>query len=462
MCQFSIFLAFFLSLFLGWLANLHFKIELLIFFLLIFVFVSFLLSRVIKSASAMLFLIFFFPLLPVHLGYDFGLSIPVLRVHRVLILFMLLFWLFKSKTIPESFKRFPITGFIVVLLLFMSISSFFCAYPVYSFFYIGTMFFEFFLFSLMCYDLIKSEEQVRIIFRIVVLAATIAALVGIIEYITKVNIYSFIKPFRQGMEYALNPQMREGALRIKAAFDHSISFGMFLVLSLNAICYLLWKEKLKIMKNCLMLSLLVIVSAILLTKSRIAIFLLFFNFSLMLFLFRNKIIAISLGVSLFITIFILNSMGGGSSSFILLMKGSFLPFSQGNKEMLGSAQARIKLYFSLMDLIKKNPIFGYGKINLISMPLDNFYLSFAYSFGIICLGIFLLMMLKVIIVGIKSYLSRQYNGEKLLIGCMLIGLLSYMIALTVVALPSYWFIVLLYLAVFSRFSFNKFKPAVGK
>ena len=78
----------------------------------IFICISILICIKIKIEHFLLFFILAYPMLPFHVGIDLGSFLPVVRLHRVLVLLLIVCWMSKKNLFShtDSLFKFPLTN----------------------------------------------------------------------------------------------------------------------------------------------------------------------------------------------------------------------------------------------------------------------------------------------------------------------------------------------------------------
>lgn len=432
------------------------SIKLSIVALIIVIFALFILiinsyTKIFKTEASFLWLIFLFPLLPYHLGYDLGSFLPVMKIHRILTFFMLFIWFTKNKYgyIKECIKTFPLTKIFLFIFISMAVSSMLSSSKFRSFFYLGTFGIEYFLFSVMIFDLLRDREKQERMFFLIAIASTLLAIIGIVEYLTGKNIYFFIKPFRGEMEYVLTHQIRGGSFRIKGSFDHAISFGIFMALSSVSVMHL-YQTRRGVLKKIFYIGLFFIMGlTVLLTKSRGAIGCYCILWATFLSLKGKRELII---LSVFLMFFLVQPffLQDLKNEIIIMIKSSFSPFKHGDEEMFSAVRARVDLFNAMIGLVMKNPIFGYGKIDFGHYYIDNFFLSYALSFGFLGFLSYSLLICVILYIAIFLFIKGD-RGNKKLLGASMIGvLLGLIFAWATVALTSYFYLLWLYVGILAR------------
>ncbi|MFA5119238.1 MAG: hypothetical protein WC695_10435 [Candidatus Omnitrophota bacterium] len=439
------------SLSIGLLFNLSIKIGILISIFITLLLLVFLLTKIFKKFDPFLMLVFLYPLLPFHMGYDVlsGL-VPVFRVHRILTVLLLLFWLFKSKSIKESIIAFPLNKIFLLMFVPISFASFFSFSPIASFFYLGSFTIEYFFFAVMIFDLTKEEGVANKLMIIIAISSIIAAIIGVLEYYSGINVYSYIKPFSLGMKYAVTQQIREGSLRIRGAFDHSISFGVYLSLSLAAVVYLFLMSKKIYQKAFYSMAGVFISFAVFLTRSRISILLMFVLIISVLLLKKRKVLFLASFVFMFFLVqpFFFQAQ---RNEILVLIHSAFMPLTAGSKEMIGSAMMRINQFNEISSLIIKKPIVGYGRIDLNTGSVDSLYLLMALRFGVLaCVG-FLLVNMFIFRQALSLYIKSRDEKFKVFGLIICSALLGLFFVWAAVSLESYFYLLWIYIGILSRF-----------
>lgn len=423
------------------------NLAVIIFVGLVLIFIMFLF---LKNKDSLLYLVILFPLFPVHMGYDLGYFLPVLKVHRVLMGFMLIFWLARSKTVKESIKDFPLTKPFLLMLVAMFFSAILSKHPYSTLFNIGTFFFEFYLFAVMFFDLIREKDTVNKLFFGIVSVSSIIAIMGIFEFYTGFRVYSMIQPFRKEFEWAaFNTQYRGEYLRVKGPFEHSITFGIFLAFNAALSLFQVTIEMKKIKKTLLFVFYFLLAFTVLLTATRSALLYLVIS-SLFILIVKNKK---ALVMNMFLVILFILMLPSVSqkilSNSLFLAKSSIFFNKVGSTEMVGSALARVAMIKDVLPLIRENPILGYGSRHYSKYPLDNFYIIQILYFGFLSFIFFVWIMVKTILISIT--LIRQHESFVACLGLTSIGIIiaTYSVWL-VISLTSYFYLFWFLIAIICR------------
>jgi len=307
----------------------------------------------------------------------------------------------------------------------------------------------------MIYDISRYEHFKERALFIISITSVIAALIGIVEYHSGVNIYSFIKPYRQDLEYAVKQGMGGlSSFRIKSSFDHAISFGLYLTLSTAATMYLYLKEHRFSRKITFGLIFIIIAYAIFLTQSRIAI-LSFAMLILPIFVLRGwkeLFLACAIFLAFLVQPFFLQDI---QEKVLFMITSSLSPFQSGTREMISSSQARIEQLYSTVGLVFKNPLFGYGRVEFGLRSIDNYYLVFALRNGLIALltfiGIILFAMFKALVLFLRSK-TTEVKIMSMIIGIVIVDV---SIMLAGVSLESPLYLMWLYIGLLGRIDIDE-------
>jgi hypothetical protein len=421
-------------------------------------------NELIKKEAILLFLFFLFPLLPVHWGYDpIPGILPAFHAHRILTFLIIFSWFYKmnSNEILKKIRQFPLTGYLSFLFLVVFVSALFSKAKIQTIFYLFSFIVEYYLFAIVFFDIFSFSERRRKFLKALVVSALFVAVMGIFEYFSKHNIYSFIAPYRESMKYAVIPHLRSGVFRIQGSFDHPITFGLFLSMSFVVAIWLYATSSKNSSKLILIIFMLLAATDIFLTQSRAAV--VCFITILFLFTIISRPILIFGIFSLFLLfIFQILAFPNITPKFLIMVRDSFLPFLSKNADMLSSFQSRIDMFGATYSLIQKNLLTGFGNLNETGYYLDNFYISFLYSFGFVALIIFLLIMLKLCFMSwvvFKNSVNKDNKLLALLIFCILVGV---QVAWFAVALQSYFYLLWFFIALICRMYTNLKLTRLGK
>lgn len=184
----------------------------------------------VKIENFIKIFILLYPIMPFHAGVDLGFMLPVVKLHRVFILLLILCWLKNKKGIKlKSFLQFPLTR-VLGIMLGVYFIAFMVRFNLKGFiFSSSTLVLENFMIIYIFYDVFKNKriEEIKTIYKYLMISAIILLFLGIVEWITHFNVFSFISPYREVLEGAVRMQGRFGIGRVKAAFPHPLDYGVF-------------------------------------------------------------------------------------------------------------------------------------------------------------------------------------------------------------------------------------------
>jgi len=428
----------------------------------VFIFVFFFLRKSDRSI-AILLLVFLYPILPFHAGIDLlPRLLPVFTLHRVILALMFLLWISGRNNLTQSISSFPLNRLFAFLFVVIFISGLFSTAKSATFFYLGTFVLEFYFFSVMFFDLASDERFINRIIKFVVISAFVAAMIGIIEFITRFNIYSWVRPYREGLEYAITTQIREGDVRIRGAFDHAISFGVFLAFGAVSAIYLYSITKHAFKRIFYVMIFLILFLAVFLTLSRTSILALLVSVAIYLIIKKGKkelVICSSLFIFSLIQPFFFNVY---REKLFLLVKGSVLPFSVTYKHFAGSVFSRLEMIQAMMKLIWEKPFLGHGKIYFGNYFIDNYYIGFALSFGLIGLIGLVVLVCKIFYMAVHVSVGSLSRDNKLFSQMMLSVLIGLLLVWLTLALTSYFYLIWIYVGILCRLYISNRKTFVKK
>ncbi len=191
----------------------------------------YLLLAISRFEWVLLLTIFAFPLVPLYVGFDLK-GMVVVNPQRVLIIGLYIAWALKKIYRGEKvLLRTPLNFGLAVFLLVRLFGIVFSIDFGVSLSRYLAQFFTFYLFYFLLIDSISSKKQIDRVLRTVALSAGAVSFLGILEFVTKFNFYSYLNPSRATIALTASQiQSRMGLLRIEGALGHSIVMGMFLAL----------------------------------------------------------------------------------------------------------------------------------------------------------------------------------------------------------------------------------------
>ncbi|EKD28055.1 MAG: hypothetical protein ACD_79C00450G0001, partial [uncultured bacterium] len=273
-----------------------------------------------------------------------------------------------------------------------------------------------------------------------IISTLILCLIGFYEKITGFNPYSVLPVFHDTMDYALEQQEREGGLRVKASFDHAISFGAYLVMILPIILYK-FKENFTLFSVFLGL----ITLAVLTTISRSAIIGVLITLAFFWLFVERKY----LSVLIFMILFVFCLYFQAFSQYLYLLN----PFTTKSEVLASSSFTRINQFSKGFDILRNYPVFGTGsKSGIFELIIDNYYLTFVIHFGLLGFVTFVNSLVNIIVKPVY-YIINGLIRDKLFIA-LSIGIMNFYIMLFIVSLMSFHYVFWIYAGLIARLIFN--------
>jgi hypothetical protein len=361
------------------------------------------------AENYMLMTIFLYPLLPFHFGFDPGKPMPVIKLHRLLLISMFVVWFAKRglSNIRHSVTIYPILR---VNVLVISTLTCICLmnnayFPAYN--YLLSFAIESCLVAFIIFDMFRSETEQRRLLKVISLSGVVVAVSGIVERNVGFNWYSLIPSYREEIDYALEQFMRFNETRVRGAFTHAISYGATLALIMPYFVIFLFLTNKRSHKVFCLLSILLTFIGCYLSISRGPIimfaFMLIFTLS-----FRAKkwiTVAIAILSVLFLQPFV-------EISSIERVKGIFDVSRGSDTETSDSSYGRVLQFVSAEKFIAQRPLTGYGFKpfnNDLDKTIDNYYLRYILNFGLV--GVLSLLVFITVILKKTIYVFK--NGATL-------------------------------------------------
>lgn len=405
----------------------------------------------IEIEHYLLLFILVYPILPFHAGMDIGSNLPVIRLHRLLLLSLILCWVNKRKisTNLRSFFGFPLTHMLwimipIYLLSYLSRMNF-----KGWIFFMGNFFLENFMIAFIFYDVLKNKttKDIKRVFFFVAASALVPVLLGLVEYISGFNVFSKIEPYRDILKEAFPPQTRLGALRVRGPFIHSISYGLFFAMTVPSGLFLFALGRANARKRFLMLSifLLICFTGSYMSLSRIA-FLVFCLNTFILLFFSNVVTAIIFSLLIFL-IFTQPFLMYNIKERVTLLTVGILGHEYHTTEMASSAYGRIEQLNIGLKSILNTPFLGTGGFNTISI-IDNNYLSLIWNSGILGLISYLLFFILPMMLALKMFIRPKDLFYKNISFYTIIILVNTFLIFSVLSLTDYLYMVWIYIGIF--------------
>jgi len=397
---------------------------------------GFILLTVINFNLAIYLVIFIFPLLPRYFGIDLGGNLPVVNIHRILLGFIILFWILRKIINREKIFY---NSILMTPILFLCLAQLFSSFFSPSFRSSMKIFFSFvfeqYLVYFLMFDFIRTKKQVNSVIGILIISGVVISIIGIIEYFTHYNIYSFFEPARAELSSAQLIQERLGFGRIETSFGTSTALGGYLILIIPISLIFMANTKTGFKKALWGISSLLFLLALYFTKARGA-FLGFLVSLVIIFPQYRKQTLIGC-IVLFILFTIPEFFPLQGSEIVYFFRSIFAPesFVKGNigYEMATSTQGRLEIYKEAVSLFFKKLIFGYGLgqyLELRPKGIDvGYYLCLLLDSGIFALLGFIWLVLRIFRKLVNCYGSEESIENKNLALALLGSVIAFLVPL---------------------------------
>lgn len=402
-------------------------------------------SKEIDEKKFIQFFFIIYPLLPSLAGISLGAG-PALSSNRIAILLLITFLMSRGlffKCYSDFLKSNIFTFNIVFLLISMFITSLFSAKGQETFSFTVSFILEQVILAVVVFSIIKTDEDIEGLIDALLISCTILCILGLFEKMFGYNFYTEFGVMPGIPLDALDSQMRGGAIRVKVSFSHSIAYGAYLVTIFPLYLY-------KFRHNFILFnaSILLVMSAILASQSRAgqfgaAIVIILY----LIFVERKNIIMVLIFC---IPIIIYKAHG------IAFHLNNINPLTTQSAEMADSTAARSYQFDILITYIKRNIAFGYGLAHVgrhVLVSIDNFYLLYAYQFGLAGLITYASLLISILIKPFRTIGLKLFKDVRLLV--ILFAIVAFAVINAVVALWSFQFIYYVYIGLIARFIANK-------
>ncbi|ALS18152.1 hypothetical protein [Clostridium butyricum] len=366
-------------------------------------------------------------LLPSYLAVDFGGSLPMFSIQRIIAIFATM-----SCLINFKIRRFlSVCSYTKInLLIFTYAIVTFCSGAfngtVIDKSWMGIVLEQILIFYLFVY-FIKYEfsiEKMIILFRF---CAFFLCILGIVEYIYGESFYSILQTTER--EIWTGNFIRGGSYRIMGPFNHALAYGMVLIVMFPISCYDIKKEKVDLFSNWILVTLIIV--NIFFTGSRSTLLVLGLELFL-IFMISNgknklKIIVISILTIIGIAIYI-NVVDNAITNNIRTIMYSIVDIIFGTNlstENIYTADVTVGYRLSLILLLFSkdiNPLIGNGYLYSVGYSIDNNYIGMFIKTG--WLGI--ISFLSIIIYVMLRCLSRVKTSRAKVIGIAVLGYCTHL------------------------------------
>ena len=412
----------------------------------------FLLLAIWKFELLFLFIIFIYPLIPQYIGYDIGGRI-IINPHRTLMAGLFLVWIVtKVFTGDKMFHKTPLNWAIIFFLSTRLIAVIFSIDISVSLFRFVSEVVTFFIFYYIVIDTVKTKRQFYKIVNILIYSGVLVSILGIIEFLSKKNIYAYLDPARENFVLtASNILYRTGYFRIEGGFGHPIVLGMYLVLLVPLVLNQTLIDRFP-KKYLWVLALLLMILAILFTFSRSAwvglfIVLLFFSIRYI----KKSIPVTPVIIISVIVVLVFNVFGIRTNlSKLNVIFEESVSLEEKSEIALSTSHRLLQMKHSIPIALKK-PFTGFGiaksKDATGLITIDNYYLNLMIESGITSLIAILLLFLFIFIKLIPVIKNSNDYRFKAMAFAFMSSILSYIIILFMVSLTTsflmFWVVVAL-------------------
>lgn len=382
-----------------------------------------------KNATIIFIIAFFF----LQGTFSFRIIGPAITIQRIFLVIIYI-WIFgnleRQKLFLKSVKHKKYN-------LIIGIYLFICLYTAILRFDFNTIFgvlvdcfLPYFLFLYFLDYEIYEEKIIEYICKIIL----IVGIFGLVEYITKTNIFSYLTLTKD----IIPESFRDGILRIRVTYGHPLAYGMFLIIFFPFCCYDVSKKQIYLFNRPIILFLVMI--NILLTGSRSSIGIFLVEIIVLAIIttrykkghtFLWIVACISFG-----SIIIILNYSNPIIQIILrqvcyVLDEIFdtnLALQYGGDALISSSSIARERLWKIFNYPGLNPILGQGVSNKMSFIIDNWkvtsidnfyvnqYVKFAYP------GLFTtLIMFGFYIIYTISAILKHHTHKALLLICLLSG-----------------------------------------
>lgn len=409
-----------------------------------------------KFEFMLMITIFLYPLIPQYIGLDLS-GMVVINFQRLLLAGLFFTWLFRKVIHKERmFHKTPLNLIIVVFLFLRLISVIFSMDFRISLFNFISEVFTYFFFYFLVIDTFRTKKQIKKVIYILIISGILISVLGIFEFLTKTNIYSFLNPVRRNIGLTASQiQSRLGLFRIEAGFGHAIVLGMYLVSLIPLLLFQLLATN-TVKKIFWMISLGMISLGVVLTFSRSAWIAFLFVLICYVIKYRFKFLPV---IALLILLLSFQAYYNYEplANVIEITKKSIS--SKAESEIRKSATGRVEQLKVGVPIALQKPLTGYG-IRLSReaggfFTLDNYYLVIMLESGIFSL-MALMFLYSLIFIKLQYLIktSRDITTKNLAFS-LLMSILSFVIILFATALQTVFFIWWLLVALGMRLVVNE-------
>ncbi|WP_165350726.1 O-antigen ligase family protein [Ectobacillus funiculus] len=445
------------------------------------------------------------PFLPPYFAVQLG-SLPVVTAFRAILILFIIDQLLIKKRLPDllyTIRKDRLTPIIFLYSLGVMIPGFIqlvsqndtTAFIGSSAILIEKVLLYYLVVMNVRFELKKDNGKIVLdkILHTLCLSAFIVSICGIVEYITKFNVFHLleISPV-DGISSSSSTYIRQGNLRISASFLHSLGYGLYLLLMIPIAYYQanMYKNKNKNRYFFYSILFILLLTSVLLTYSRSTLvsllavsFVVFFVFSNL----KRKIVIFCSAVFLFIPILalsltpvaddipVISTIGGNTKALSDAFFGTHLvqdfgknsePFTYRN-ELINFAfneqESFEDIFGKGIGFIRTEPlVFNIPELNpygpTISTSVDNYYINVKLELGWIGFTTTLLFLISALLFIIKHRKASFFNT------ILLVSFSGYLFELTMVGelyTMQYFWIMLAVCSTFISFKNKNDKPTLA-
>lgn len=381
-------------------------------------------------------------------------GLPSLDPKRLVLLFLLVFWLFKIMTSPVLSQRLrtrlragglPLALFSLFLVwrLASAVSS---EVPVYSFIQFGWEFLNYYLVFFVALSCLRDTADIRKLVILLATAAFIISLIAILERLVGHNLFAKLVPmnadFAAAQAAALEEKLREGGIRAQATFEHPMVLAEFLVFTLPMIAFVALKANGRLLRFASLGGILLVLGGIVMSGTRSAILtggiVMFLS---MILYFFNNMQGRELSLKAFFSV-----LGMIALVCVLLASTSvMLQLIQGRSAAeVGSSSARLLQMQAAVPKIRAQPLLGYGvsvgnqelgyRASHGRFTVDNYYLTLTMDSGLPAGLLFALLLLVFCALGASLYFRLGNDDDRMLAGMLTISVTGFMVTKSVLSI----------------------------
>ncbi|MCP4138117.1 MAG: O-antigen ligase family protein [bacterium] len=408
------------------------------------------LAKEVDLQKFILVFFFIYPLLPCMAGVRFG-GLPAFKSHRLAMVALLFVLVNRGVFLTyygDFLKSNVFTKQIFLIFFAYGISAYFSTAKGTTIFFAVSFMFETITLPAVVFSAFKTREDIDKLMKVLCWSAAVLVVLGIYEKITWNNVFFNFGVFDPALARGLAHQMRGGVIRTAGPFEHSISYGSFLAMSL---VFFFYRYKENFIKFTLSMG--GVFLAILGTQSRAALLGAMILVALYYIFVSKKHLNVLLLTIIPILILAVP---------LVIDKVQLTPSAEEQAEKESSSMARNNQVTYYMDFIKDDIVFGHGmstlpaqmlQPNRYTTTIDNFYLLYLYFFGVFGLITFILMLVTAFVKPIMIFGVQILKDD--LLPLILMSFIVFALVNYVVALWSFHFFFWIMVGIVARLIVNK-------